>query len=41
MKTLAEFAFDHLELWLRIIAVAQIALAGLSLCLVAHPGLEA
>jgi hypothetical protein len=28
-----DFAFRHLELWLRIAAVTQIALAGLSLCL--------
>ena len=33
MKTILDFASSNLELWLRIIAVAQVALAGLSLCL--------
>ncbi|MEI6534153.1 MAG: hypothetical protein WCN98_02345 [Verrucomicrobiaceae bacterium] len=33
MKTILDFGFNHLELWLRIVAVAQIALAALSLCL--------
>lgn len=33
MNTLIQFAQQHLELWLRIVAVAQLALAVLSLCL--------
>ncbi|CAN5726898.1 hypothetical protein BH11VER1_BH11VER1_21660 [soil metagenome] len=33
MNTLYTFTLQHLELWLRIVAVAQIALAALSLCL--------
>ena len=33
MNPLVHFSLQHLELWLRIVAVAQFALAGLSLCL--------
>ncbi|MCE9519947.1 MAG: hypothetical protein K8R87_10390 [Verrucomicrobia bacterium] len=33
MNTLIQFSLRHLELWLRIVAVAQLALAALSLCL--------
>ena len=33
MNSLYNFTLAHLELWLRIVAVAQIALAALSLCL--------